>query len=127
MHWQLTNRRAICRLLAALVLALGLAGAAGVYIAAEQAELAALDDPQGYSSALLLSPEHSKKFLRDLEVYGGKANVLMFKFRAWLEGMFQGKSLAYLMAGLSLLVAAGLFYAGGRGGGQTGQPDPRPD
>lgn len=120
--WDRLARR---RALALVVLAAGLAGAAWVYAAALEAE--AQDNPQGYSSALLMSPEYSKKFLRDLEVYGGKANVLMFKFRAWLEGLFQGRSLAYVMAGLSLLISAALFLGGCRGPGRAEPPGPRPD
>lgn len=104
------------------MLAVGLAGAAWVYAAALRAESEAPRDPQG--AVLLMSPEYSKKFLRDLEVYGGKANVLMFKFRAWLEGLFQGKSLAFIIAGLSLLIAAALFHAGLRGPGQAARPGP---
>lgn len=127
MHLRLWDRRARCYLAGGLVLAAGLAGAAWVYLAAEQAELDALNDPQGFSSALLLSPEYSKKFLRELEVYGGKANVLMFKFRTWLEELFQGRSLAYVIAGLSLLISGALFYCGGQGPGGAEAPGPRPD
>lgn len=104
------------------MLAVGLAGAAWVYAAALRAESEAPRATQG--AVLLMSPEYSKKFLRDLEVYGGKANVLMFKFRAWLEGLFQGKSLAFIIAGLSLLIAAALFHAGLRGPGQAARPGP---
>ncbi|MBI5522786.1 MAG: hypothetical protein HY910_09170 [Desulfarculus sp.] len=125
MNLKLPDRRARCFLLGALVLAVGLAGAAWVYAAALRAESEAQSDPQG--AVLLMSPEYSKKFLRDLEVYGGKANVLMFKFRAWLEGLFRGKPLAFIIAGLSLLVAGALFYSGRQRDGHPGQPDPRPD
>lgn len=56
-------------------------------------------------------PEDSKKYLRDLELYGGKVNVLMDQFRRWFIGLWQGKSLAFILAGLSVLLSFGFHYA----------------
>ena len=42
--------------------------------------------------------ENSKKYLRELEVYGGKANVLANKFAHWFEGLWHGQSLASTVA-----------------------------
>jgi hypothetical protein len=56
-------------------------------------------------------PEDSKKYLRDLQLYGGKANVLMDEFRRWFVGLWHGKSLAFTIACISIFVSFGVFYA----------------
>lgn len=110
MGLDLADRRTRYFLWGGLVLVAGLSLAGWIYLAAVRQ--AAADLAQADTSILMLNPEHSKKFLHDLQVYGGKANVLMFKFKLWLEEVFQGKSLAAIIATLSLLVSGGLFYAG---------------
>jgi hypothetical protein len=45
----------------------------------------------------------SKKYLHDLEVYGGQANVLAAEFREWFSGLWYGENLAYTIAALTLL------------------------
>src|SRR5262249_30145314 len=61
------------------------------------------DYPLGYD------PFDSKKYLRELEVYGGKINILAVQFRQWLASLWRGKPLAYTIACLTLIVAA-LFW-----------------
>ena len=46
-----------------------------------------------------------------MELYGGTANVLADEFRRWVGGLFQGKSLAFILAGTSILISFGFFYA----------------
>ncbi len=50
--------------------------------------------------------EDSKQYLRQMEVYGGDANVLASEFRVWFGGLWHGRSLAYTVAVIGLLVAA---------------------
>jgi len=45
----------------------------------------------------------SKKYLHDLEIYGGQANVLAAEFREWFSGLWYGENLAYTIAVLTLL------------------------
>jgi hypothetical protein len=45
----------------------------------------------------------SKKYLHDLEIYGGQANVLAAEFREWFSGLWYGENLAYTIAALTLL------------------------
>jgi hypothetical protein len=47
----------------------------------------------------------SKKYLHDLEVYGGKANVLASEFREWFAGLWYGRNLAFTIAALTVLTA----------------------
>ncbi len=49
--------------------------------------------------------ENSKKYLRELEVYGGKANVMATQFRHWFDGLWHGRSLAFTVAVIAVLLA----------------------
>lgn len=56
--------------------------------------------------------ENSKKYLRELEVYGGKANVLATEFRHWFDGLWHGRSLAFTVAVISVFLALAFnFFA----------------
>jgi hypothetical protein len=59
----------------------------------------------------LLGPrlEDSKVYLRQMEVYGGKANVLAYELREWFAGLWHGRALAFTVAGLSALLALAVF------------------
>ena len=53
--------------------------------------------------------EDSKRYLRQMEVYGGTANVLASQAREWFSGLWQGRRLAFTVAVLSGL-AAGIAW-----------------
>jgi hypothetical protein len=55
--------------------------------------------------------EDSKKYLRQMEVYGGTANVLASEAREWLEGLWHGRRLAMTIACSSFLAAGVSFLA----------------
>ena len=63
-------------------------------------------DPLGYD------PFTSKKYLRDLEMYGGKINILAVEFRQWLASLWRGKPLAYTIAVLTLLLSSLVWLLG---------------
>ena len=56
-------------------------------------------------------PEDSKQYQRGLELYGGKANLLVDQFRRWFGGLWQGKSLAIIIACTTIITSFGFFYA----------------
>ena len=76
----------------------------------------------GFGSALLIyltaapvpgnplgsRPEDSKQYLRYMELYGGKANIVASGLRQWFESLLHGPRLAMTVACLTLLAA--LFY-----------------
>lgn len=103
--------RVCLTLLSFIVLLAGLGSAMLIYRAAEDDSNGVLGYREEGGSVYPVMPDESKKYLRDMELYGGKANVIADEFRRWLEGLWQGKSLAYIVASASLLLATGLFYA----------------
>ena len=54
---------------------------------------------------------NSKLYRHNLEVYGGKFSVIMDDFRRWFLGLWHGKSLAFIIACTTILIAWGFFYA----------------
>lgn len=55
--------------------------------------------------------ERSKLYRHDLEVYGGRANVLADDFREWWSGLWQGRQLAFTVAVLTVLAALAWRFA----------------
>jgi hypothetical protein len=95
------DRSARLRALSHAVLVAGLLGAALIYWHAVRTapELSDYD------------PENSKQFLRQMELYGGKANVFAYDLREWWKGLWHGRSLAASVAVLTVLLAAALRFA----------------
>ncbi len=63
------------------------------------------------SGGSLERPEDSKQYLRQMEVYGGRANVLASQAREWFRELWHGKRLAGTVAILSLVLAVLAFVA----------------
>ena len=84
----------------AVIMLVGLGAAAVVYLAAG-------DVPEGVPD---FDIEGSKRSLREMEVYGGKANVLVAEFMAWFGGLWHGRSLAYTIASITVVISCALFY-----------------
>jgi hypothetical protein len=59
-------------------------------------------NPLGYE------PEDTKKYVRDMEVYGGKANLLAGELRQWFDSLWHGRRLALTVAVITV-IAAGVF------------------
>ena len=96
------------RLIAGLVLIVGLATAAAIYFTAE-------DEPQLSSSyVIVIDPAMTRTYVRDLERFGGKAAVLFDEFNRWFAARWRGKALGVTIAWLSVGAAALLFWISGR-------------
>jgi hypothetical protein len=89
-------------LTAAIILVAGLASAILIYLTAGEAP----DSVLGYE------PGETKKYLHDLELYGGKANLLASDLMNWFGGLWEGKSLAYTVAFLAVCLSFGIYYVG---------------
>ena len=86
------------RLATRAIVAAGFAAAIIIYITAGPPP----QNPLGYD------PLQTKAYRHELEVFGGKANLIMAEFQDWFAGLWQGRQLAYTVAVLSI-VAAFLF------------------
>ncbi|HET6488949.1 MAG TPA: hypothetical protein VFG28_04240 [Syntrophales bacterium] len=99
------------RLLSAVVLLVGLSSAVLIYQKADRDERAVLGYEAADGSVYPIMPEDSKRYVHDLEQVGGMANVLADEFRRWFVGLWQGKSLAFTIACISIVLSLAVLYA----------------
>ena len=95
----MTGRR--LRFVAAAILVVGLACTMWIFLSAASST----GDTLGYN------PEESKQYLRAMELYGGKANVLAAELRQWFGSLWHGTRLAYTVACATVLLAGAFWFA----------------
>jgi len=103
MKWKNINLETRLYFIASIILLLGLGSAFFIYLAAENDEGSLL----GYE---LLTPENSKTYVHDMELYGGKANLLAQEFKNWFVSLWHGKSLAFTIACIAIFISFGFFF-----------------
>jgi hypothetical protein len=86
------------RIVAALILVVGLTTALSIY-------LTAVPPPDPSEIGL----NESKTYQRQVELYGGKANVLAVEAMDWLRSLTHGRRLAITVACVTVIVAAGFW------------------
>jgi len=86
--------------LTAGLLATGFGAALIIYLSAA---------PKG-ANPLGYEPEDTKKYLRDLELYGGKVNILATEFMRWWDGLWQGRNLAFTVGWLTAIAALAFWF-----------------
>ena len=96
------------RVVAGLVLVVGLAAAAAIYFTAEE------EAPATSSYVITMDPALTKAYVRDLERFGGKAAVLFDDFNRWFAARWHGRTLGVTVAWISIGVAALLYWISGR-------------
>ena len=101
------------RLAALFIAVAGSAGSIILYLAADPAP----PPPLGYD------PLTMKTTLREMQVYGGMANVLATQIRQWFASLWHGKLLAFPL-GLLSLSAALLLWRISTAASQTGPDQP---
>ncbi|HWT78250.1 MAG TPA: hypothetical protein VN648_05540 [Candidatus Methylomirabilis sp.] len=89
------------KLVAAAILLAGFIAALVIYLTATPPP----DNRLGYRA------EDSKQYLREMELYGGKANILVSEFRQWFDGLWCGRSLAFTVGFISVLIALAFLVA----------------
>jgi hypothetical protein len=99
-----TNPRTRYQLVTFLMLLAGLGSAAVIYLTAGNPD----------ASTMVSDFEGSKRYTHELELYGGKANVLADKFARWFDGLWHGQALAFTVAFLTVVVAGGYFIIASR-------------
>jgi len=105
MKWKIENQRTGLYLIGAIILLAGLGSAAFIY-------KAAMNDSSSASGYEVIggfiypsTGENSKKYMHDLELYGGKAAVLTDEFMRWFAGLWHGKSLALTVACITIFIS----------------------
>ncbi len=86
----------------AVILIVGFGSSIAIYVRA-------ISGPVGYTGSDL---EDSKQYLHDMELYGGKVNVLAGDFREWFASLWHGRNLAYTVAFLTVVLAVGVVFFG---------------
>ncbi len=95
MRWETLSPQKRLYLLTAIILVVGLGSAGLIYLTAGQPS----------DSTMIQDFENSKRYIHDLELYGGKLNVLADQFRRWFEGLWHGRSLALTIAFITVIVS----------------------
>jgi hypothetical protein len=90
------------RLLAYAIFGLGIFSAVFIYVTASPPP----QYPLGYD------PFASKKYLRDLELYGGKINILAVEFHQWWDRRWRGQNLSYTIAFITVILAYLFWFIG---------------
>jgi hypothetical protein len=86
-------------LVAAAVLVAGLCSAVLIHVTAG-------DAPE---SAAVHEMVNSKPYQHELRRFGGKAAVLFDELNRWFDGLWQGKTLAFTVAWISIFISLGVF------------------
>ena len=108
--WKTTDTRTCLNFVSAIILLVGLGSAIFIYLTADNV----LDGVLGYDIAggevYPVTPDNSKMYAHDLELYGGKAAVLANEFRYWFVGLWHGRSLAFTVACITIFISFGVFF-----------------
>ena len=125
MKGKITNLKGRLHLAAVVILLAGLGSALAIYLTAANDAGGVLGYEAAGGYVYPLTPEDSKMYLHDLELYGGKANVLADELLRWFAGLWHGKTLAFTVAFITILLSFGTFFlarhmpsGGHRGGAQ---------
>lgn len=111
MNWKILNQRTWLNLISAIILLVGLGSAALIYQRAGNNPHGALGYEDADGVIYPIMPENSKLYRHNLEVYGGKFNVIMDDFRRWFVGLWHGKALGLIIACTTIVISFAFFYA----------------
>jgi len=110
MKWNNMPLKIRLYVISAIILLVGLSSAVVIY-------LTAMDDSDnvlGYEVVdgvvYPITPQNSKMYVHDLELYGGKAAVLADEFKRWFIDLWHGKSLAFTIAFISTILCIGVSF-----------------
>jgi hypothetical protein len=97
--FKITDPLRRCYIITVVILSVGFSSAVTIYLTAGEAP----HDP-------FAEFEKSKKFAYELERMGGKAALVANDFNRWFSGLWQGESLAYTIAAITIIIAAGYYF-----------------
>ena len=104
--------RLMLNLLGVIILVGGLSTATSIWLAQDRIDRQRT--AEGTDIPGPPSPDDSRRYTHDVELYYGETGLLMDKWRRWWEEWTQGKPLAKVIAVASVVLASGLFYVAGR-------------
>jgi predicted NBD/HSP70 family sugar kinase len=96
---QIKNPLQRCYTVTLAILVIGFGCASAIYLTAG----APTDNP-------FAEYEKSKRFANEVERMGGKTAILANDLNAWFIGLWQGESLAYTVAVITIIIAAGYYF-----------------
>lgn len=108
---KLQTQKHLFNLISTIILLVGLGSAVLIYQKADNEISGAVGYEVIDGHAYPIMPEDSKMYSHDLELYGGKASVMIDEFNRWFIGLWQGKSLAFIVAFISIFISLVGFYA----------------
>ncbi len=88
-----------CYTITTAIMVAGLVSAAVIYLTAGETP----NDP-------FAEFEKSKKFAYELERMGGKAALVANDLNTWFAGLWQGETLAFTVAVITIIIAAGYYF-----------------
>jgi hypothetical protein len=110
MKLTITDPQTYLNLIGIIILLVGLGSASFIYSTADNDSR----DVLGYEiidgQAYPIYPENSKMYVHNLQVFGGKASVLMDEFNRWFIGIWHGKSLAFTVAFITIFISIPFFF-----------------
>jgi hypothetical protein len=110
MNWKILKQRACLNLISAMIIVAGLGSSILIYQMAGNDTYGASGHEADDRGIYSITPENSKIYRHNLEIYGGKFAVIMDDFRRWFLGLWYGKSLAFILAGATFIISFILFY-----------------
>jgi hypothetical protein len=92
------------RLISYVIFGAGIATSVVIYVTA--------GPPMGHPFGF--NPLHTKLYLRELELFGGRGNIMAAEFMEWFVGLWQGKNLSYTIACITVIISILLRFIGFR-------------
>jgi hypothetical protein len=114
MRWTTANLQTWLYFISGIILLAGLGSSVLIYESSGDRSGSVLGYEDGSGSLYPILPEDSKPYLRGLQLYGGTANVIADELRRWFVGLWHGKSLAWTLACITILVSSAVFYTARR-------------
>jgi hypothetical protein len=96
-------------LVCVIVLVAGLCGSVLIYRFADEDQGSASNYIIVDGIAYPVPPQLTKRYIRDLERFGGKAAVLFDEFNRWFDALWRGKSLGITLGWISVIVSLAIF------------------
>ena len=114
MNWKQVSPKTRLYLSSFLILLAGTCTAIAIFLTAPEGT----NDVLGYelSGGRIYPVEagSSKAYIHDLMQYGGKGAVLADEFDRWFAGLWRGRTLAYTIASIAVVLAGGIAFVASR-------------